>query len=110
MLHEHLCLYRIRNNDKARLTNKLEGWESAVSYINQKHGSLIAQLPKSYQTERKRMIAADGFYRACKSAGIKERLGYALTAFRCKPDLYGLKLIALSFPVIEKLNQYRKRQ
>lgn len=41
---EPLCVYRIDENDRNRLTNKFYDWKIAVKYIYQKHAALYANL------------------------------------------------------------------
>lgn len=67
-VRESLVLYRILQGDKSRLSNKLEGWEGNVKYIEEKHKVLLGML--SYQEEgmRKTYVCIDGFIRG-KNAG-----------------------------------------
>ena len=52
----------------ARLSDRVEGWEECVRYINQKHAALIERLSPRDQLERRRMIYEDGV-RRCDSCG-----------------------------------------
>ena len=63
-IDEPLTLYRIIRKDKNRLTNRLEGWEKAVEYINHKYEKQISALPEEEKKRRNLMIWKDGAMRA----------------------------------------------
>jgi len=70
---EHLILFRLNSMDKHRLTNKLDGWEEAVAYIDRKHGALLETLPAELRHAHEILIARDGSIR-CENCGDKKRM------------------------------------
>lgn len=67
-VRENLVLYRVLQGDKSRLSNKLEGWEGAVRYIEEKHKVLLGMLSHQEEGMRKAYVCIDGFIRG-KNAG-----------------------------------------
>lgn len=63
-LSEYLVLYRVITSDKARLTNNVDAWKNAVTYINKKHKKLIMALSDEEKKERELLIAKDGALRS----------------------------------------------
>lgn len=68
---EHLLVYHVFHQDKARLTNNLHGWEDAVNYIGRKYGNVIEKLPENIRRQHEAMIALDGAKRAKRLAETK---------------------------------------
>lgn len=77
-VRENLILYRIIDKDRCRLSNKIEGWENAVHYIEDKHKDLICTLNKEEDNLRQVYICIDGFLRGKKAGSIKYMCKYAL--------------------------------
>ena len=69
---EALCVYRVDQKDKLRLTNKYFEWKNAVGHINDKHKDLIKRLPLYDRIQRKMMILWDAQAR-CKASGLRVR-------------------------------------
>ena len=63
-VRENLVLYRVLANDKNRLSNKLNGWEEAVCYIEKKHKSLFGTLSPHEEALRQVYKSIDGYNRA----------------------------------------------
>ena len=64
-------------SDPSRLTNKIDGWLKAVSYVNNKYNKKINELPIKSQKDRKLMIFNDAANR-CYMAGDMKRHRYFL--------------------------------
>ena len=75
---ECLCLYRIVHSDKKKLSNQLVGWEEAVSYIDDKHRSLIDELPKEIAIKHQLLIAKDGQNRANNIGDRRKKISYSI--------------------------------
>lgn len=75
-IKEDLVLYRVITGDTGRLSNKIEGWEQAVDYINQKHKLLFATLNEYEEALRQVYVCIDGFSRAKKAGSIKYMCKY----------------------------------
>ena len=76
LVRENLVIYRIFKGDKNRLSNKIEGWEEAVSYILDKHKQLYVKLSKEEEAQRKIYLYIDGINRAKKAGSKKHILKY----------------------------------
>lgn len=76
-VRDKLVITRHDKSDKARLTNRLDGWMNAIDQINDKHKDLIAALSKEDRDARNLMIARDKLMR-CDSCGNKEERKKAL--------------------------------
>ncbi len=87
MLREHLYLYRVIKTDQNRLTNKLDGWEAAVHYIENKHQDLLealsTQARRSYETK----VARDGMVRAATCRNFRKRNEYLKRCCELQPGL-----------------------
>lgn len=70
---EPMMILRHNASDKARLTNKFDGWVKSVRYQNHKYRDLIEKLPEQYKWDRELMIYFDAA-RRCENAGDKKRL------------------------------------
>jgi len=93
-VHQHLCLYRIIKVDPNRLTNKLNGWEKAVEYIENKHKNIINQLPKDIYKKHQLVIARDGVMRATTVGDKKKLRSFLMMQFKCEPTIKNfIKLI-----------------
>ncbi len=71
-VRENLVLYRIIKSDKQRLTNQVEGWEEAVSYIYSKHKDEEEKLSAKDKRRRNYFWYRDGVLR-CEACGYKKR-------------------------------------
>ena len=76
IVRENLVLYRIFENDKNRLSNKISGWEEAVAYILDKHKILYSKLTKEEEAQRKIYLYIDGINRAKKAGSRKHIMKY----------------------------------
>ena len=67
---EPLMVLRVLNNDKNRLTNKYEGWQIAVDYIEDKYRDRIEKLPSDLKIEHELMVLREKAIR-CDKAELK---------------------------------------
>ena len=89
-IDECLTLYRIVNTDKNRLTNKLEGWEDAVKYVNNKYASYISGLSETAKRNRVLMIARDGAVRSDNCGDSQKKRMYLGTVLKNEPNIVNL--------------------
>lgn len=80
-LKENLVLYRINISDTGRLTNKLEGWEQAVQYVEDKYRIQLSTLSDAEILERKMLINLDGLWRCFFSGNKKAQKKYLKERF-----------------------------
>lgn len=93
-VNRQLCLYRIIHNDKKRLSNNIDGWESAVKHIDKKYCNIIEKLPKEIRLGRELLIARDGQTRAMNANNRKLAIYYGKNVVRIKPSIKNyIKLI-----------------
>lgn len=64
---EPLVNINIDTRSKIRLSNKYDEWENSVTYIHQKHKSLIEKLSKSEKNEMKKTYLVDSVIRLKKN-------------------------------------------
>lgn len=76
IVRENLVLYRVFEGDKNRLSNKINGWEEAVTYILDKHKELYRMLTKEEEAQRKIYLYIDGISRANKAGSKKYIMKY----------------------------------
>lgn len=81
VVKDFLLLYRVITADKGRLTNNIDGWIEAVSYIESKYKELIDKLPNEYKKKRNAMIGKDGARRAGRNENLKLQREYLKKAF-----------------------------
>ena len=92
VIRENLVLYRIVKNDYQRLTNKLDGWDESVAYINDKHKDIIKEKSWKIQRQRKYLIAKDGINRAVNASVSKRK--YLFMLWKVKPSPFNfIKII-----------------
>ena len=98
---EYLILYRIISNSNNQ-TSKLEGWERAVEYIENKHKEIIKQLSLKIYRQHMGFIADDGLNRAITCKNLKRKNHYLFMSIRYNPSfksivkvLVGTKGIAI---------------
>lgn len=87
MVREHLYLYRVIKTDKSRLTNKLDGWEEAVRYIEHKHRDLMEALSEEARRAYETKVARDGMVRAATCRNFHKRNEYMKTCCELQPGL-----------------------
>lgn len=73
VVRENLVLYRVIESDKNRLTNKVAGWEEAVTQIYKKHADEIGTLTDEERRRMELFMYHDGASR-CNMCGDKKRL------------------------------------
>ncbi len=59
-----------------RLSDRIDGWEESVRYINSKHSELIAALSPQERLERQKMIYEDGVRRSDSCGNARRRHSY----------------------------------
>lgn len=64
VVNEPLLLYRVRTNDKARITNNLDKWQKSVDIIEKKYKEILDSLPNDIYKKHMALIASDGARRA----------------------------------------------
>lgn len=89
-INECLTLYRIINGDKHRLTNKLEGWEDAVKYVNTKYADKIELLSEESKRQRQLMIARDGAVRSDNCGNNKKKRQYLAAVVKIEPNIINI--------------------
>lgn len=90
VVKEFLLLYRVITSDRGRLTNNIDGWIEAVSYIESKYKALIDQLPAEYKKKRNAMIGKDGARRAGRNGNLKLQRKYLKMAFLNEKNIKNL--------------------
>ena len=84
---EHLTLFRIRMQDKNRLSNNLAGWEKSVKYLEEKHQKLIEALPPKMRLAHYKTIIRDGINRCNKNNDKKRKRWYLKQRFLLEPSI-----------------------
>lgn len=69
---EILCIYRVDQQDRQRVTNKYSGWNNTVRYIYGKHRALYQKLSLTEKIKRKKIWVRDAVKR-CKKERLMER-------------------------------------
>lgn len=87
VVKKHLVLYRVIQNDKNRLTNKISGWEDAVTYIENKHNALLSKLSDEQKVAHKKMIIFDGVLRCNNSNELRTKRLYLKRLFKLEPSV-----------------------
>jgi len=82
-----LLRHHDEKKDPSRLTNNLEKWEKAISYIESKHAELIAAAPKDIQHKRLAVIAHDGLKRCIRVGNKKKQKEYLGKVYRVEPSV-----------------------
>lgn len=93
---ECLCVYRINNKDKDRLTNKFYEWRIAVKYIKNKHRLLYKKLSSKEKLLSKYAYTIDAYNRVKKDGKTHDKILYYLSVLSFKPFVlinYALKLL-----------------
>jgi len=67
---EILCVYRVDQQDRQRITNKYNGWNHTIHYIYEKHRTLYEKLSLTEKIRRKKIWIRDATKR-CKQERLK---------------------------------------
>lgn len=87
VLQEPLVLYRCITTDKGRLTNRMTKWEKAIDYILLKHRYTFDLLPISTKNKFLKLVALDGYSRACTNRSLIKKLKYLYRLFVIEPSI-----------------------
>ena len=95
----------------SRLSDRIDGWEESVYYINAKHAALIAALSPQERMERQKMIYEDGVRRCDSCGNTKRRHSYwkKLWVMTRKPVYLASYMVNLSPRVIYKVKAINTR-
>ncbi len=87
VVRECLTLYRVMRSDPQRLTNRLDGWEEAVSYIKKKHTPEMEALSREDRRRRDYHWSRDGAARCVACGDRKRERNYLWRTFRASHRL-----------------------
>lgn len=103
---EHLVVYRVFKRDKNRLTNQIDGWKTAVKYIEDKHKKLLDELSDAEMKKFKLHVYKDGFLRAVNSCDKKNQRKYLNLMYSVENSFVNLIKIILNrfglYPLLHK--------
>lgn len=87
VIREPLVLYRSITSDKNRITNNMTKWERAIDYILRKHKYTFELLPFCVKKDFFKLVANDGYARACTNRSIVKKIKYLYKLFAIEPSI-----------------------
>lgn len=96
-VNEPLCVYRINNKDKQKLTNKYKEWKTAVQYVYKKHRMLYKSL-SIFDAARVKIRFLFGAYTRCYTSGKYIEFLYYYISWT---------IISVPFRAIDKFKRWR---